>query len=77
MWEEATRGNRFLGHNRLVRQAAQRFLAPVNRASSGNSKLSGLSTKSSPDLGPSILGAMRQIGHKMPPKTWVKIKAKR
>ena len=71
MWEEATRGNHFLGHNRLVRQAAQRFLATVNRASSTNSKLSGLSTKSLPDLGPSILG------HKMPPKTWVKIKTKR
>ena len=60
-----------------TRQPTQRFLAPVNRASSSYSKLSGLSTKSLPDLGPSILGAMRQSGHKMPPKTWVKIKTKR
>ena len=62
--EEGTtrRGNRFLDSNRLVRQVVQRLLVIVNRASSSNSTLSGLSTKSSPNLGMSIPSHMGQTG---------------
>ena len=50
IWEEETRGKCILDHNRLVRQAVQRPLVTVNRAWSYSSTLSGLSTKSWPDL---------------------------
>ena len=53
------RGNQFLDHNRLVKQAVQRILATVNRVWSSNSTLSGLSMKSLPDLGMRIPSTVR------------------
>ena len=32
IWEEATKGNHFQDHNRLVKQVVQRLLTTVNRA---------------------------------------------
>ena len=58
-----------MDHNSLVRQVVQRPVATVNKAYSSKSILSGLSTKSSPDLGISIPGTVGQNGQKMPLKT--------
>ena len=74
IWEEETRGNYLLEHNRLVNQAVQRPLVTVNRTWSYNSTLSGLSTKSWPDLQMSISSAVEQVGHKLPSNLWLQLK---
>ena len=76
IWEEETRGKCILDHNRLVRQAVQRPLVTVNRAWSYSSTLSGLSTKSWPDLRMSISSAAEQTGHKMSSNLWLQLKLK-
>lgn len=77
MWEEATRGNRFLGHNRLVRQALQRFLAPLTGPHPVNSKLRAYQRNLVSLTGDqAFLVPKRQIGHKMPPKLGSKLRPK-
>ena len=67
----------FLDHKRQVRQAIQRLWATINRPESSNSTVSGISMKSSPDLGMSIPNAVGQIGHEVPPKSLSKLRHKR
>ena len=50
--------------------------ATVNRTLSSKSTLSGLPTKSLPDLGMRILSTIGQTGHKIPPKAWSKLRPK-
>ena len=71
--EEATRGSHFPDHNRPAKPEVQKLLVAVNRASSSNSTLRDLSTKSLPDVGMSIPSTEGQTGHETPPKPWSKL----
>ena len=73
MWEEATRGNHFPDNITGWLEA----LATVNRVLSSKSTLRSLSKKSLPNPGRSIPSIMRQSGHKMPLKSWSKLRLKR
>ena len=65
MWEEATRGNIFLGQEASKTGRAQRLA--TYKAWSSDSTLSGLSVDSLLDLGMSLPSIAGHSDHEMPP----------
>ena len=60
----------FLDYTILERQVVQSLLIMIYKTQSSKNTLSGLSAKSSPDLGMSLLSTVGQNDHEMSPKIW-------
>ena len=60
----------FLDYTILGRQVVQSLLIMIYKTQSSKNTLSGLSAKSSPDLGMSLLSTVGQNDHEMSPKIW-------